>query len=94
VEESAITSKQDRHRAEESALPTCGSCRKVGHSSNKCFARQKREARLKRIVTNASKLVVVLLVLVRGEGPPSKTLSKTTKKGREFREHKSRRETT
>ena len=53
VEETAITSKQDRYRAEGRALPRCGSCEKVGHSSNKCFAREKREARLNSVVTNA-----------------------------------------
>jgi len=53
VEESAITSKQDRCRAEGSVLPRCGSCGKVGHSSNKCFAREKRETRLNSVVTNA-----------------------------------------
>ena len=31
VEESGITSRQDRYRAEESALPRCGSCGKLGH---------------------------------------------------------------
>ena len=41
VEESAITSKQDRYRAEGSALPRCGSCGKVGHSSNKCLLGRK-----------------------------------------------------
>ena len=34
-------------------LPGCGSCGKVGHSSNKCFAREKREARVHPVVTNA-----------------------------------------
>jgi hypothetical protein len=53
VEESAIISKQDRYRAEGSALPRCGSFGKVGHSSNKCFAREKREARVNPVVTNA-----------------------------------------
>ena len=53
VEESAITSKQDRYMAEGSALSRCGSCGKVGHSSNKCFAREKREARLNPVVSNA-----------------------------------------
>ena len=42
VEESAITLKQDWYRAEGSALPKCRSCGKVGHSSDKCFARVKR----------------------------------------------------
>ena len=53
VEESAITWKQDRYRAEGSALPKRGSCGEVGHSSNKCFARAKREARVNPVVTNA-----------------------------------------
>ena len=52
VEESAITSKQYRYRAEGSALPRCGSCGKMGHSSNKCYAREKREARLNPLVTD------------------------------------------
>ena len=41
VEGSANTSKQDRYRAEGSALPRCGSCGKVGHSSNKCLLGRK-----------------------------------------------------
>jgi hypothetical protein len=53
VEESAITSRQDRYRAEGNALPRCGACGKLGHSSNKCFAREKREARVNPVVTNA-----------------------------------------
>ena len=53
VEDSAIISKQDQYGAEGSALPTCGSCGKLGHSSNKCFAREKREARVNPIATNA-----------------------------------------
>src|SRR5215469_16755284 len=53
VEESAITSKQERYKAEGSALPRCGSCGKLGHSSNKSFAREKREARVNPVVTNA-----------------------------------------
>jgi hypothetical protein len=52
VEESTITSKQDRYRAEGSALHRCGSFGKVGHSSNKCFAGEKREARLNQVVSN------------------------------------------
>lgn len=52
VEESAITSKQDRYRAERSTFPRCGSCGKADHSSNKCFAREKRETRLNPVVTN------------------------------------------
>jgi len=40
VEESTITSKQDQYRTEGSTLLRCGSCGKVGHSSNKCFARE------------------------------------------------------
>jgi len=52
VEESAITSKQDRYRAEGSALSRCGSCGKMGHSSNRCYAREKREARLNPVVTD------------------------------------------
>ena len=52
VEESAITSKQDRYMAEGGALPRCGSCGDLGHSSNKCCAREKREARLNPVVTD------------------------------------------
>jgi hypothetical protein len=52
VEENAITSKKDRYRAEGSAVPRCGSCGKVGHSSNKCFAREKREACLNPVATH------------------------------------------
>jgi hypothetical protein len=53
VEGSAITSKQERSRAEGISLPRCGSCGKMDHSSNKCFARKKRETRLNSVVTNA-----------------------------------------
>jgi hypothetical protein len=52
VEESAITSKQERYGAEGNALPRCGSCGKLGHSSNKCFAREKREARVNPVAIN------------------------------------------
>ena len=52
VEESAITSRQDWYRAEGNALSRCGACGKLGHSSNKCFAREKRETRVNPVVTN------------------------------------------
>ena len=53
VQESAITSKQERYRAEGSALPRYGSCDKLGHSSNRCFAREKRGARVNPVAINA-----------------------------------------
>jgi hypothetical protein len=52
VEESAVTSRQDRYMAEGNALPRCGSCGKLGLSSNKCFAREKRGVRVNPAVTN------------------------------------------
>jgi len=53
VEEGMITLRQDQYRAEGNTLPRCGSCGKLGHSSNKCFAREKREAWMNLVVTNA-----------------------------------------
>ena len=52
VEESAITSKQDRHRTEGSTPLKCGVCGKAGHSSSKCLVREKREARVSPVVAN------------------------------------------
>ena len=56
VEQSAITSKQDLYRAEGNALPRCGSCGKLGHSGNKCFAGEKREARVNPAVKKAPEI--------------------------------------
>jgi hypothetical protein len=51
IEETAIRSRQDRYRAKGSASPRCGSCGKLGYSSNKCVARENRERRVNPVVT-------------------------------------------
>jgi len=54
VEESAIASKQERYRAEGAFAYRCSNCGKPGHSSNKCYSRSKKEARVNRIVASGS----------------------------------------
>ena len=54
VEESAITSRQDRYKTEGGVPLKCGVCGKTGHSSSKCFAREKRQARVNPIVANSA----------------------------------------
>ena len=89
VEESAITSKQDRYRAEGSTLPRCGSCGKVGHLSNKCFAREKREAWLSSVVTNAPENSSGITCLRCGEkGHLARHCRKPPGKGENYRSRK------
>jgi len=52
VEESAITSKQDRYRSEGILAQGCSYCSKVGHSGNKCYSRRKGEARVNPVVAS------------------------------------------
>jgi len=54
VEESAIASKQERYRAEGVSAYRCSNCGKPGHSSNKCYSRNKGEARLNPVVASGS----------------------------------------
>ena len=42
VEESAITSRQNRYKIEGGKSLKCGNCGRIGHSSSKCFVREKR----------------------------------------------------
>jgi hypothetical protein len=54
VEESAIASRVDRHRLEGTSTQRCGNCGKLGHVSNKCYARSKAEARMSPVTLNGS----------------------------------------
>ena len=54
LEESAITSKQDTSRAEGTSAPRCTNCGEMGHSSNKCYSRSRREARVNTIGPSGS----------------------------------------
>jgi hypothetical protein len=54
VEESAIASKQEGYRTEGVSAYSCCNCGKPGHSSNKCYARSKGEARVNPILTSRS----------------------------------------
>jgi hypothetical protein len=54
VEESAITSWLDRYRVEGTASQKCGNCGKLGHASNKCYARSKIEARVNPVISGSS----------------------------------------
>jgi hypothetical protein len=50
VEESAIVSRQDRYRNEGTSPNRCSSCGKIGHTSNKCYGKDRREARVNPVV--------------------------------------------
>ena len=54
VEESAIASRQDRYKFEGNAQLKCNSCGKAGHLSSKCFARERREARVSPVVAGSA----------------------------------------
>jgi hypothetical protein len=51
VEESAITSKQDRYCSEGISAQRCSYCGKLGHSGNKCYSRGK-EAQINPVVAS------------------------------------------
>ena len=53
VEESAITSRQDRYRAEESAQLKCGVCGKLGHTSSRCYVKERKEPRVNPAMVNS-----------------------------------------
>ena len=54
AEESAITSGQDRYKIGGGMSLKCGNCGRIGHSSSKCFVRERKEARVNPIMTNAA----------------------------------------
>jgi hypothetical protein len=54
VEESAIASRLDKYRLEGTSTQKCGKCGKIGHASNKCYARSKLEARVNPIISGGS----------------------------------------
>jgi hypothetical protein len=56
VEESAIESRQDRHRQEGNSAQKCGNCGKMGHASNRCYVRTKRDARVNPVALGSSKI--------------------------------------
>ena len=67
VEESAITSKQDRYRLEGNSSQRCSYCGKPGHTSNKCYSRNKREARVNPIIAGRSRDVNQIICFRCGE---------------------------
>jgi len=54
VDESAIASRLDRYRLERTSTQRCGNCGKLGHASNKCYARSRGEAGVNPIVSGGS----------------------------------------
>jgi hypothetical protein len=54
VEESAIASRLDRYRLEETSTQKCGNCGKSGHASNKCYGRRKAKTRIHPVVLGGS----------------------------------------
>lgn len=56
VEESAIASKQDRYGHERSTPSKCSFCGRVGHTSNKCYVREreKAEARMNHVTVKGA----------------------------------------
>ena len=54
VGESAITSRQDRYKIEGGMSLKCCNCGRIGHSSSKCFVRERKEARVNPVMTNAA----------------------------------------
>ena len=54
VEENAIASKHERHGVEGVSGYRYSNCGKPGHSSNKCYSRNKEKARIKPIVAIGS----------------------------------------
>ena len=45
---------QDRNKIEGGVPLKCGNCGKTGHLSGKCFARERKEARVNPIMTNSA----------------------------------------
>ena len=54
VEESVVASRQDRYRLEGTSTQRCGNCEKLGHASNKRYARSRGEAQVNPIVSGGS----------------------------------------
>jgi len=54
VEDSAIASRLDRYWLEGTSIQKYGICGKLGHASNKCYARNKEESRVKHVLFGGS----------------------------------------
>jgi len=54
VEESAISSRQDRYRLEGTSTQRFGNCGKLSHASNKCYALSTGEPRVNCVVSSGS----------------------------------------
>jgi len=76
VEESAIASRPDRYRLEGTSTQKCGNCGKLGHASNKCYARSKAEARVNRYVGRFGSRQPNYLLSMRRKRPCGPELSK------------------
>jgi len=81
VEESAIASKQDRYRAEGPSAQKCSNYGKLGHSSSRCYFRDKREARVNPITVGDSKGISQITCFRCGEkGHLARNCRKTARK--------------
>ena len=80
VEESAIASKQDRYRAGFPAQK-CSNCGQSGHSSSRCYFRDKREARVNPITVGDSRDISQITCFRCGEkGHLARNCRKTPRK--------------
>ena len=81
VEESAIASKQDRYRAEGFPAQKCSNCGKSGHSSSRCYFRDKKEARVNPITIGDSRGISQITCFLCGEkGHLARNCRKTQQK--------------